>query len=137
MLYIFDENYSYRIAEGLNLLESGNSRPNQPAVSVKHITKLTGRTGAPDTEVIETAGEHGGILFTKDKDFRQIKAMEQLYRRHKVGVVFFKQHKNGLLYWDNVKTLINRWEDLKAKLINEIAPFAYQVSKDGVSKFHF
>lgn len=137
MLYIFDENYSHRIAEGMNLLESGNKRVNSLVIRVKHIKELIGRTGAPDTEVVETVGAHGGILFTKDKDFRQIKLMEQLYRKHKVGVVFFKQSKDGIRYWENVKTLVNRWDDIYEKVKNETPPFAVQVAKEGVTKLHF
>lgn len=136
MLYVFDENYSHRIAEGLHKLESGNLK-SSIHVEATHIITLSGKTGTLDPEVIELVGKAKGILFTKDKDFRHIKSYSTLYKQHKVGVTFFKQYKNGLTYWDNVKALINRWEDIKQKLKNEIPPFAFQISNEGIQRFEF
>jgi predicted nuclease of predicted toxin-antitoxin system len=109
MLYVFDENYSHRIADGLNKLESGNLK-SRIHVEATHIITLTGKTGTLDPDVIEAVGKVNGIIFTKDKDFRHIKSYYPLYKKHKVGVTFFKQYKNGLTYWDNVKALVNKWE---------------------------
>jgi predicted nuclease of predicted toxin-antitoxin system len=137
MLFIFDENYSYRIAEGLNLLEGGNQKSPIP-VTATHILSLTnGKTGEPDEVVIKIAGANKGIIFTKDKDFKQIKSVAPLYKAYKVGVVFLKQNKKGLSYWDNLKILVEKWEDLKSTLSKDTPPFVYQLSNEGVQRFQF
>ena len=137
MLFIFDENYSHRIADGLNLLEQGN-RKSPIQVTATHILTLTnGKTGEPDEVVIKIAGIKKGIIFTKDKDFKHIKSVAPLYKAHKVGVVFLKQYKKGLSYWDNLKILIDQWENLKETLSKDTPPFVYQLSDDGVQRFQF
>ncbi len=131
MLFIFDENYSHYLADGLNLLEGGNDRSPIRAGATHILTLTKGVTGIPDEEVIEIVGKHKGILFTKDKDFKQIKHYYQLYKQHNIGVVFFESSRKPLLYWDYIKIFIEKWEDLKILIDKETAPFAIKIPKQG------
>ncbi len=132
MLFIFDNQCSQRLANGLNILEEGNKlSPHQ--CTVKHIKDLI-PGNSTDEKVIETAGINKGIIITYDKDFRELKQHYPLYERHKVGVAFFRSPKKVLRYWDIVVSFINHWEKLKENIYNDKAPFAYEVTLRGISK---
>ncbi len=135
MLFIFDENYSKKIAEAFKILESGNTKSSIP-VKVEHITNLVA-SGSVDEDVVRAAGRHKGIIFTKDKDFRTIRALKSLYRECEVGVTFFKQYKNGISFWDNVKVLVDNWEKIKAVLADDTPPYVYQIDMKGIQRFDF
>ena len=69
--FVFDENFSKHLAEGLDLLEKSNPGSKIP-VNVISAEILMGRRGATDEEIIAAAGADG-VVITKDKDFKQIK----------------------------------------------------------------
>ena len=135
MLFIFDENYSNRFAQGLKLIEQGNLKSSIP-VDITHI-KLLSLEGAADEDIIEAAGKKNGIIITMDKDFKHIKHYYQLYKQHNVGVVIFKSSKNVIYYWDIVVAFINRWENLKKLLSEDDLPFVYEINSGGIQKLHF
>lgn len=133
--YIFDENYSFRLAEGLKLIEEGNLR-SKVKIVITHI-KFLGLLGATDERIIEEAGKHNGIIITLDKDFKHMKHYYSLYTKHKTGVVIFRSSKGVIHYWDIVKSFINRWEELKEAVSKEPFPFAFQINSKGIQKLEF
>jgi len=79
MIYIFDENYSYRLAHGLSLIEQGNFKSKFP-IEITHV-KLLGLEGSSDERIIEEAGKRNGVIITMDKDFRHMKHYYSLYKK--------------------------------------------------------
>jgi predicted nuclease of predicted toxin-antitoxin system len=135
MKYIFDENFSHRLAQGLSLIEQGNLK-SKIHTEITHV-KFLGLEGATDEEIIEAAGKNEGVIITMDKDFRHMKHYFQLYKTHKTGVIIFRSTKGKLSYWDIVKSFINKWEELKESIINESVPFAFQINTKGIQKLEF
>jgi predicted nuclease of predicted toxin-antitoxin system len=133
--YIFDENYSFRFAEGLKLIEEGNLR-SKIKIAITHV-KFLGLLGATDEKIIEEAGKHSGIIITLDKDFKHMKHYYSLYKKHKTGVVIFRSSKGVIFYWDMVKSFINKWEELKEEIAKETFPFAFQINSKGIQKLSF
>ena len=135
MVYIFDENYSYRLAQGLSLIEQGNLKSKIP-IEITHV-KLLGLQGASDEDIIEEAGRRKGVIITMDKDFRHMKHYYNLYKTHGTGGVIFRSSKGVIHYWDIVTSFINKWEKLKEEIKNDSLPFAYQINKQGIQKLSF
>jgi predicted nuclease of predicted toxin-antitoxin system len=135
MKFIFDENFSHRLAEGLNLIEQGNFK-SKVQIEITHV-KLLGLSGAMDEQIIENAGKSKSIIVTMDKDFKHKKHYYSLYKQHKAGVIIFMSSNKAIHYWDIVKSFINKWEELKAEIINNSPPFAYQINMKGIQKLPF
>ena len=135
MTYIFDENYSYRLAEGLSILEEGNVR-SSIKTKITHVKQL-GLQSATDEEIIEHAGKIKGVIITMDKDFKHMKHYYALYKAHHCGVIVFRSSKNVIHYWDIVKSFINKWEELKVELSNNTPPFAFQINSKGIQMLTF
>lgn len=136
MLFIFDENFSPKLSEGLHLLEQGN-RKSENIASVTHIVTLAGKYGTADDKVIEIAGANKGIIVTQDNDFRRMKHKYPLYNQHKVGVIFFQSYKDSKGYWNMIKSVITQWVEIKNVIQDETPPFAYKVNRYGIEKLHF
>jgi predicted nuclease of predicted toxin-antitoxin system len=145
MVFIFDENYSPKLAHGLNLLEQGNTK-HKPIAEIWHILDLakslemTPENGQSfmDEEVVQIAGMVGGIILTQDKDFRRIKHLFPLFAEHHVGVIFFKTPKGPISYWDIITSFIKEWNKLKSKIQSDSPPFCYCVStQQGIQKLNF
>lgn len=136
MKIIFDENYSQKLAEGLNLLEQGNKKEKNK-LEVTHIVKITGKMGTEDEKVVEIAGKNNGIIVTLDKDFKRIKHLHNLYKKFNVGVIYYKTSNDNIGYWNMVKSIITRWEEVKNKIDSETVPFAYVIDKRGMQKLDF
>lgn len=134
MVLIFDNQCPPNLAKGLNLLEDGN-RKNPIKATVKHIRDII-NADATDEEIIKYVGKHKGIIITLDKDFKYHKHYYQLYKEHNVGVVFYRSTK-GLNYWEIVKLFINSWDTMKSKIKDERKPFAFEMTKKGISKLSF
>ncbi len=135
MVFLFDENCSFRMADGLNALEDGNTR-SDIKITVTH-PKHCGLSGKSDEEIIEYAGKHQATIFTQDKDFKHIKHYYQLYKTHKVGVIILRSYKGQIQYWDNVQRLIKHWEEIKSLVKTTPKPFVYEIHKTGISQLHF
>jgi predicted nuclease of predicted toxin-antitoxin system len=131
MLFIFDNQCSPRLAEGLRILEEGNTLSSIPC-TVTHIKDLI-PANSSDALVIETAGKNDGVIITYDRDFKDIKNHGQLYAQYKVGVVYFRSYKNVLRYWDLVLSFVNHWEDLKSMVNSTTKPFIIEVTLKGLS----
>jgi predicted nuclease of predicted toxin-antitoxin system len=137
MLFVFDENFSKHLAEGLHLLEKSNPS-NKIAVDVTSAEVLMGRRGATDPELYKAAGKRGGVLFTKDKDFRQIKIYEKIIEQHRAKVLFLKSSKKMIYFWDILIAIVNRWDEIKEKLSDDAPPYIYEFDiKHGISERHF
>ena len=144
MVFIFDENFSYRLAHGINALEEGNINQGTPC-TVYHIKDLAKQLDVSpkngksytDEEVIEIAGQVKGTIITQDEDFRSIKHYYQLYKEHKVGVVFFKTYKTSKGYWNTVSYIIKHWNNMKAKVESAHKPFAFLVDSKGIQPMNF
>src|ERR1700722_1328002 len=101
MLFIFDENLSETLTNGLHILESGNLRSPHHA-ELKFAPNVMGKIGANDEEIIPKVGELNGVLVTQDRDFISKKHYFTLYKEHKVGIVLYTI-SNKDVYWDKVK----------------------------------
>lgn len=95
MLFVFDENFSKRLAEGLDLLEKSNPASVIP-VDVISAENLMGKRGALDPEIITKMGK-GSVLITKDKDFKYWKLLRKVIEQNEVKVLFF-MHSKRLIF---------------------------------------
>jgi predicted nuclease of predicted toxin-antitoxin system len=133
MLFIFDENFSKNLAAGLHLLEKSNPA-SKIQVEVMAAEIFMGRKGATDPELYEAVGREKGVVFTKDKDFRQIKLFESVIKENKAKVLFFKHSKKMVFFWDILKALVDRWEEIKEILEVESPPYVYEFDiRTGIS----
>jgi hypothetical protein len=136
MLFVFDENFSKHLAEGLHLLEKSNPS-SKIAVDIISAEALMGRRGATDPELYEAAGKRKGVVFTRDKDFRQIKIYEKIIVYHRAKVLFFKSSKKMIYFWDTLIALVNNWEEMKEKLSQDTPPYVYEFDiRQGISERH-
>jgi predicted nuclease of predicted toxin-antitoxin system len=135
MVFLFDENIPYKLAQGFMLIEEADKSPKIRA-TVTHI-KILDKEGITDEEVIELAGKMDAIIVTFDRDFRHIKSYYPLYKKHNVGIVLLKLDKKDSNYWGIVRILTNNWEKIKEKLHKERKPFVYEVDSKGVHRREF
>lgn len=132
MLFIFDENFSKHLAEGLDLLEKSNPGSIIP-VDVISAEKLMGRRGADDQELIKAAG-FDGVLITKDKDFRQIKLYAPIIEAIGTKVLFYKPSKKLIFFWDILTATVTGWEEIKEKMSRSKPPYVYEFDiRSGIS----
>jgi hypothetical protein len=137
MLFVFDENFSKNLAAGLHLLEKSNPH-SRISVDVTSAEVLMNRRGATDPELYIEAGKINGVVFTKDKDFKEIKIYEKVIENHRAKVLFFKPSKKFIFLWDQLIALVNKWEDIKEKLNNDAPPYVYEFDiRGGISPRHF
>jgi hypothetical protein len=135
MTFIFDENFSKNLANGLNLLERSNPRNNIP-VTVVSAEELMGKRGATDQEIIKAAGPNS-VVFTKDKDFRQIKLYGKIIEQTGVKVLFFKSSSKFIFFWDILIAIVTNWETIKENLTKDVPPFVYEFDiKKGIKECH-
>lgn len=132
MTFLFDANISWRIAEGLNILEQGNSRNIIPII-IEHADKILG-PGAEDLDVIKEAGKKSAIIISQDDDFKRIKANRSLIIQLKIGYVLYRPPRHGSRYWEIVESFVAGWQELREKLSKESFPFIYEIDKFGKSK---
>jgi predicted nuclease of predicted toxin-antitoxin system len=129
MLILFDENFPFKIAEGLNIIESTN-RDTILKCEITHPTFID-KTGTDDDDWIVFAGKNDAIIMTFDKDFKDIKSKGRLYTEHKVGVFFFKFDKKEKMYWQIVRLFVNNFEAMKRIILDIPRPFVYRISSKG------
>jgi hypothetical protein len=97
---------------------------------------LMGRRGATDPELIKAAGANG-VVFTKDKDFKQIKLYTKVIEETGAKVLFFKSSKKMIFFWDMLTALVVRWEEIKEKLSGKKPPYVYEFDiKKGITEQH-
>ena len=132
MRYIFDANISFRLAEGLNILEKGNRNDVGGVIEILHADQIIelGK-GATDAQIIEYAGANQTVIISQDDDFKRIKSNKELLKQLHVGYVLYIPPKHGMRYWEMVEAFICGWKDLKEKLHNEHAPFIFKIDKSG------
>jgi hypothetical protein len=145
MVFVFDENISYKVAEALSLLEQGDKTTKFTA-EVWHILRLAEelkvqkenpKESYKDPEVIKIAGMKKAIIVTQDDDFKRIKQYYSLYKEHNVGVVFFKTVVDSRGYWNMINFFISKWPQLKELVRDKKTPFCFIISKHGISEQHF
>jgi predicted nuclease of predicted toxin-antitoxin system len=129
MLFVLDENFSKNLAEGLHLLEKSNPGT-KISVDVISAEVFMGRISATDEEILEALGDKG-VLFSKDKDFKQLKMYAKIIEGQKAKVLFFRYSKRMVLYWDILTELVTNWEKIKKELSKEAPPYVYEFSYGG------
>lgn len=135
MIILCDENFPCKIAEGIDIIESANKdTPIQLSFTHPYLLK---KGGASDEEWIKFAGENNAIIFSFDKDFKDLKSKGRLYTQHNVGVFFFRYNRKEKIYWQTVKLIVNNMNEIKEKIIDTPAPFVYEISGKGVSRYEF
>lgn len=137
MLFVFDENFSKNLASGLDLLEKSNPASKTKVIVVAAEIFMK-RRGATDPELYEAVGKANGVVFTKDKDFKQIKLLEKVIASNKAKVLFFKSSKKMVFFWDYVTAMVNKWDDIKETLSSPAPPYVYEFDiRSGISPRHF
>lgn len=135
MTFIFDENFSKNLAKGLDLLEKSNPGSKIP-VNVISAEELMGRRGATDQEIVKAAGSNA-VVFTKDKDFRQIKLYGKIIEQTGVKVLFFKSSSKLIFFWDILTAIVSDWEAIKRVLSNSVPPYVYEYDiRKGIKECH-
>ena len=125
MLFVFDENFSKNLAAGLDLLEKSNPASRIP-VNVISAEVFMGKRGADDPALYEAVGKVGGVVITKDKDFKQVKLLDSVIEKHKAKVLFFRSSKKLILFWDILVAVVENWEQIKEKLNQDSPPYVYE-----------
>ena len=135
MRFIFDENFSKRLAEGLDLLEKSNPGSKIP-VDVISSEALMGCRGSSDEDIIKAMGIDG-VLITKDKDFKQIKLLKGVIEPCNAKVLFYKSSNKLVFFWDLLTATVTRWEEIKEVLNRPTPPFVYEFDiRKGVKECH-
>ena len=134
MLFVFDENFSKNLASGLDLLDKSNPAGQALPVDVIAAEVFMGKIGATDLELYEAVGKAGGVVFTKDKDFKDIKLLNSVINNHKAKVLFFRQSKKFIFFWDILTAIVNNWDKIKTVLNESAPPYVYEFDiKAGIS----
>lgn len=121
MTFYFDENIAPRIARALAVLTEVEP------IEVHSTIDVFGR-GALDEEWIPKVGENNGIVITQDLNIHRTRHQRELYKKHKVGVVFFKPpKKKGYLYWEMLTQILTSWPDIIKTIERAERPFAYLI----------
>jgi predicted nuclease of predicted toxin-antitoxin system len=132
MNFIFDANLSFRLAEGLAILESGNDAEREVIANCKHADNVEDLgIGATDPQVIQYAGKNSAIIISQDDDFKRIEGNRLLIKELKVGYVLYKPPKRGCRYWDIVESFVSGWKTLKESLKDKEPPFMFIIDKKG------
>jgi len=135
MLFVFDENFSKNLAAGLHLLEKSNPASAIP-VDIMSAEELLGKRGAHDLEIIKATGKNG-VVFTRDKDFKQIKLYGRVIEATGGKVLFFKPSKKLTFFWDTLAAIIARWDEIKEKLSQPVPPHVYEFDiRTGIKECH-
>ena len=136
MLFVFDENFSKRMAAGLDLLEKSNPGSTIP-VDVIAAEILMGRRGAHDWEIINAMGKDG-VFITKDKDVKYWKLLRKVIEDNDARVLFFMHSKKLIYFWDILTAVINRWDEMKEVLSRVTPPYIYEFNlRTGIKECHF
>jgi hypothetical protein len=85
-----------------------------------------GRRGATDPELYEAVGKRNGIVFTKDKDFKEIKLYERVIKEHRAKILFFRPSKKLIFFWDILKATVDKWDYIKESLDKDAPPYCYE-----------
>ena len=132
MNFLFDANLSYRLADGLNVLESGNDAEKEVIATCVHsdfIDELG--TGAKDPQLISYASKSNSVIISQDDDFKRIQSNARMLKDLKVGYILYKPPKHGSRYWEIVESFILSWKELKVKLKDKEPPFVFIIDKKG------
>lgn len=135
MIFVFDENFSKKLADGLDLLEKSNPGSKIP-VDVISAVSLMGKKGATDEDIIRKMGK-SGVLITKDKDFKQIKLLKNVIEPCDAKVLFYKSSSKLIFFWDLLAATVNRWEEIKEILSRPAPPHVYEFDiRHGIKECH-
>jgi len=130
-IYI-DENFSYHLAEGLDVFQQHLNSNEKIQIQVLSIKKVFGR-GAKDEEWIPVVGQENGIVITQDLRIYTTRHQNELYKKHGLAVFFFKPPSSGYTFWEMVEQLIKRWPEIK-KRASEKRPFAYRITPQKIER---
>ena len=136
MVFVFDENFSKRLAQGLDLLEKANPGRSLP-VDVISAEVLMRKRGSSDADIIKAMGK-GGVFITKDKDVKYFKLLKNVIIQTDAKVLFFMSSKKLIYFWDILTAVVNRWEEMKEVLNKPTPPHLYEFNiRTGIKECHF
>ena len=118
MKFLIDENLSVKIAHSLKEIDQ----------DVVHVTEALYQ-GAPDTEVLEFAGDNDCFLITKDNRIRYKPNEKAALREHKVGV-FLLGGKN-VSFLETFQQLIRNWDKILDCAASTKRPFVRRIRPKG------
>jgi predicted nuclease of predicted toxin-antitoxin system len=124
MNVFFDENFSEYLAEALNLLEKTDGK-----LEV-YSTKTALYRSAPDDEIVRFVAANGGVLFSKDSDFRKAQLITDLMKEHHIGLFYFKTPRKEV-YWDTVVTIIRAFQKCREFILTMEAPYCFEILHGG------
>jgi predicted nuclease of predicted toxin-antitoxin system len=129
MKIYFDENISKYLADAFNSFELTESNPIEVISTVRAFN-----SGAPDEDLVSLICDQGGILLTKDSDFKKIKLLTELMKQHKLGVFFFHAPK-AFNKWIEISILIKVWPEIRSQVLNKHRPpFLFEFGANGKLK---
>lgn len=135
MTFVFDENLSKNLSDGLQTLEKENTR-SPHRVNVLYAPEVCGE-GADDEVIIPKVGELDAVFITQDRDFTNKKHYFSLYKQHQAAIIVYSL-ENKAVYWDKVKSFIRLWEDIKLTTNAHKRPFVFIIGKTGgIRRFEF
>jgi len=118
MRFLIDENLSVKIARSLRSIDQ----------DVHHVTEVLSQ-GAPDTEVLEFAGDNDYVLITKDNRIRYKPNEKAALRKHKVGVFLLGGKNVG--FFETYQQLIRNWNKILECAASTERPFVRRVRRKG------
>ena len=118
MKFLIDENLSVKIARSLRDIDQ----------DVFHVTEVLSQ-GAPDTEVLEFAGDNDYLLITKDNRIRYKPNEKAALRKHKVGI-FLLGGKN-VSFLETYQQLIRNWDKILECAASTKGPFVRRIRPRG------
>lgn len=124
MKIYFDANYSKYIAKAIGFLEQ------TAGVIQTFATDDELYEGASDAEVVNLVSENGGILFTKDIDFKKVQLIIDLMKRHKMGLFYLRTPKKEV-YWDTITILFKAYKDIREVILTKNIPYYYEIKPNG------
>jgi len=132
-IYI-DENFPYKLAQGLNILQQLVSNKHQEPISVLSIKMAFGK-GTLDEVWIPQVGKEKGCVFTQDFSIQRTRQLKALCDQYKLGMFYFRPPtKSGFQNWELVKLIIKHWEVIIKLACETKRPFAFRISSRGEIK---
>ncbi len=125
IVFLFDENLTYYIAQSINLITS--NRGDIHVLSTTKIDELG--IGATDEEIVNyaTSQDHDCYIVTNDKDFSKRQLLPLIMKSQNTGLFLLKFPKKSS-FWRKYKFVVNHWEGIMDIVNSKPNPISYQVS---------
>lgn len=126
MKVYFDANYSPYIPKALNLLEF--TRNEIEVISTEDKDVLP---GASDEDIATYIARQGGILFSKDQDFKKAQFLTELMSTLQLGLFYMKTQKKEE-YWHLCSVILKSYiKKCRSIILTKHRPYFYEIMANG------